>query len=127
MGGDPGDERIRVGEGIVWRGFRGSFHEDPGMGMAAVCTGSNGLGIKKIFRNYMTDFNVIRQYNFPTTIRFGAGTVKKLPENLIVGGLSRTLLVTHPEEGQLYFFQVIRKSMDGRSISVEVYSVIHTN
>ncbi len=127
MGGDPGDERIRVGEGIVWRGFRGSFHEDPGMGMAAVCTGSNGLGIKKIFRNYMTDFNVIRQYNFPTTIRFGAGAVKELPEHLVAAGLSRPLLVTDPVVAQLDFFQEIKKSLGVRSISVEVFSDIHKN
>jgi len=30
----------------------------------------------------MTDFNIVRQYSFPTIIRFGAGAVNELPEHL---------------------------------------------
>src|ERR1700754_1216553 len=97
------------------------------MGVAAVCAGSNGLGTKKIFRNHMTDFHVIRQYNFPTTIRFGAGVIRELPDHLAAAGLSRPLLVTDPVVAQLGFFDEIKKSLGARGISVEVFSTIHKN
>lgn len=75
----------------------------------------------------MTDFNIIRQYNFPTTIRFGAGAVKELPEHLKAQGLSRPLLVTDPLVAGLGFFREIAGSMKARGLSVEVFSDIHKN
>src|SRR5882762_7223577 len=75
----------------------------------------------------MTDFTIIRQYNFPTTIRFGAGAVKELPDHLAAQGLSRPLLVTDPMVAQLEFFQQIKESLTSRGISVEVFSDIHKN
>ena len=76
---------------------------------------------------YMTDFTIIRQYNFPTTIRFGAGVVKELPDHLAANGLSRPLLVTDPVVAQLGFFREVQKSLEARSFSVETFSAIHKN
>ena len=75
----------------------------------------------------MIDFNVIRQYNFPTTIRFGAGVVAELPEHLRSQGLQRPLLVTDPVVEQLGFFGDLRKKMEARGLAVEVFSDIHKN
>ncbi|HEY4061519.1 MAG TPA: iron-containing alcohol dehydrogenase [Puia sp.] len=75
----------------------------------------------------MTDFNSIRQYNFPTTIRFGAGAIKELPDHLAANGLRRPLLVTDPVVAQLGFFQEIRKDLEARGFSAEVFSDIHKN
>ena len=75
----------------------------------------------------MIDYNIIRQYNFPTTIRFGAGAVKELPDHLAANGLSRPLLVTDPVVVQLGFFREIVKSLEARSFSVETFSAIHKN
>ncbi len=75
----------------------------------------------------MTDFTIIRQYNFPTTIRFGAGAVKELPDHLAAAGLNRPLLVTDPMVAKLGFFEEIKKSLAARSFSVEVFSDIHKN
>lgn len=75
----------------------------------------------------MTDFSIIRQYNFPTSIRFGAGVIKELPDHLAGAGVCRSLLVTDPVVGQLGFFRDICKSLENRSISVEVFSDIHKN
>ena len=75
----------------------------------------------------MTDFTIIRQYNFPTTIRFGAGVVKELPDHLAANGLSRPLLVTDPVVVQLGFFRDIQKSLEARGFSVETFSDIHKN
>lgn len=75
----------------------------------------------------MTDFNVIRQFSFPTIIRFGAGAVKELPAHLLANGLSRPLLVTDPMVSGLGFFKEIKDSLTAKSISVEVFSDIHKN
>jgi len=75
----------------------------------------------------MTDFNTIRQYNFPTIIRFGAGAVKELPDHLKNAGFSRPLVVTDPTVRDLGFFKDILKSLENKSISPEVFSSIHKN
>jgi len=75
----------------------------------------------------MTDYTIIRQYNFPTIIRFGAGAVKELPGHLAANGLSRPLLVTDPVVAGLGFFGEIKNSLTAAGLSVEVFSQIHKN
>ncbi|MBN9385118.1 MAG: iron-containing alcohol dehydrogenase [Chitinophagaceae bacterium] len=75
----------------------------------------------------MTDFNIARQYNFPTTIRFGAGVITELPEHLAAQGLKRPLLVTDPLVAGLGFFQEIVRGLQAKGFSVEVFSGIHKN
>ncbi|WP_431214434.1 iron-containing alcohol dehydrogenase [Puia sp. P3] len=75
----------------------------------------------------MTDFSVIRQYNFPTTVRFGAGVVNELSEHLAAIGLSKPLLVTDRVVADLDFFRALRKRLEARGSSVEVFSDIHKN
>ena len=75
----------------------------------------------------MIDFNIVRQFNFPTTIRFGAGVVKELPDHLLANGLNRALLVTDPMVSGLDFFKTIKESLTAKGISVAVFSDIHKN
>jgi alcohol dehydrogenase class IV len=72
-------------------------------------------------------FDKIYQYNFPTTIRFGAGSSKELPEYLVKNNLSKPLIVTDPTVAQLGFFKVIVEDLKKKNISVEVFSAIHKN
>jgi alcohol dehydrogenase class IV len=73
------------------------------------------------------DFNTIRQYNFPTTIRFGAGSSNELPDYLQKNGLSRPLIVTDPVVSQLDFFKKIVAALQKKNIAVEVFHDIHKN
>lgn len=75
----------------------------------------------------ITDFNIVRQYNFPTTIRFGAGVIKELPEHLLAQGLNHPLLVTDPLVAGLGFFKDIVTGLKAKGMSVEVFSNIHKN
>ena len=72
-------------------------------------------------------FDKIYQYNFPTTIRFGAGAVKELADYLKVNKLQKPLIVTDPVVGQLGFFKEIVADLTAKGISVEVFSDIHKN
>jgi len=75
----------------------------------------------------MIDFNTVRQYNFPTIIRFGAGAVKELPAYLKANGLAQPLIVTDPVVRQLSFFKEILDDLSAQFISIEVFSDIHKN
>jgi alcohol dehydrogenase class IV len=73
------------------------------------------------------NFKKIVQYNFPTTIRFGAGSSKELGVYLIKNGLLRPLIVTDPTVAQLDFFKEIVKALKKQNISVEIFHGIHKN
>jgi alcohol dehydrogenase class IV len=72
-------------------------------------------------------FDKIYQYNFPTTIRFGAGSSNELPDYLVKNNLSRPLVVTDTIVAQLPFFKKIVESLKAKNISLEVFSDIHKN
>lgn len=72
-------------------------------------------------------FNGIYQYNFPTTIRFGAGSSKELGSYLLENNLSKPLIVTDGTVVQLDFFKEIINDLQKKNISVEVFSDIHKN
>ena len=70
---------------------------------------------------------MVRQYNFPTIIRFGAGAIKELPDHLVAAGLKKPLLVTDPMVAQFDFFKEIIAALRAKELSVEVFSDIHKN
>jgi alcohol dehydrogenase class IV len=72
-------------------------------------------------------FDKVYQYNFPTTIRFGADSVKELGDYLKTNKLARPLIVTDPVVAQLGFFKNILQDLNNKGISVEVFSDIHKN
>lgn len=72
-------------------------------------------------------FDKIYQYNFPTTIRFGAGSSKELGDYLLKNGLSKPLIVTDPIVAQLDFFKAIVQDLQKKNISTEIFSGIHKN
>ena len=72
-------------------------------------------------------FDKIYQYNFPTTIRFGAGSSKELGDYLIKNNLSNPLIVTDATVSQLDFFKEIINDLKTKNISTEVFADIHKN
>jgi alcohol dehydrogenase class IV len=72
-------------------------------------------------------FDKIYQYNFPTTIRFGAGASNELPDYLVQHKLLRPLIVTDPVVAQLDFFKSIIERLKKKDISGEVFFDIHKN
>ena len=72
-------------------------------------------------------FDKIYQYNFPTIIRFGAGSIQELGDYLVKHNLSRPLIVTDPTVSQLSFFKEIVSQLTKKNVSVEVFCDIHKN
>lgn len=69
----------------------------------------------------------ILQYNFPTTIRFGAGAIQEVADYLIKNELKKPFIVTDPVVASLGFFSSFVQSLEKKNISVEVFSQIHKN
>ncbi len=74
----------------------------------------------------MVHHNIV-QYNFPTTIRFGAGSSRELGDYLVKNGLSNPLIVTDPVVSQLPFFREITDSIAKKNVPTEVFHNIHKN
>src|SRR3954468_12689328 len=72
-------------------------------------------------------FDKIYQYNFPTTIRFGAGSSKELGDYLLKNNLTRPLIVTDSTVAQLNFFKEIINDLKKKNVSTEVFFDIHKN
>lgn len=72
-------------------------------------------------------FDTIYQYNFPTTIRFGAGSSKELADYLHKNKLGKPLIVTDSTVASLGFFKEIVNDLKKKNISTEVFSDIHKN
>ena len=70
---------------------------------------------------------MIQNFNYPTSIRFGAGAVKELPAYLKDQQLKRPLLVADGVIVQLGFFKEIVSDLDGNGIKAIVYSDLHKN
>jgi alcohol dehydrogenase class IV len=72
-------------------------------------------------------FDKIYQYNFPTTIRFGAGSSKELGDYLVKNNCLRPLIVTDNTVAQLDFFKAIINDLKKKNISTEIFADIHKN
>src|SRR4030095_14671146 len=72
-------------------------------------------------------FDKIYQYNFPTTIRFGAGSIKELPAYLQDNSLVKPLVVTDTNVANLTFFKEIIVALQNKNIAPEVFFDIHKN
>ncbi len=71
--------------------------------------------------------DTILQYNFPTTIRFGAGSSKELGDYLRNNNLQKPLVVTDPTVAELGFFKNIIDDLRKKNLSVEIFHDIHKN
>jgi alcohol dehydrogenase class IV len=69
----------------------------------------------------------ILQYNFPTTIRFGAGAVNELGGYLKKNELAAPLIVTDALVASLPFFKKIIQDLDSQQIKATVFHDIHKN
>jgi alcohol dehydrogenase class IV len=70
---------------------------------------------------------MISQFNFPTTIRFGAGVINELPQYLQKSGFKKPLVVTDPNVFSLPFFKAIIADLKNSGFEPDVFYNIHKN
>ncbi len=70
---------------------------------------------------------MLSQFNFPTTIRFGAGVVKELPSYLQQNHIKHPLIVTDSNVAKLDFFTTIVNNIKSAGLGATVFFDIHKN
>ena len=70
---------------------------------------------------------MITQFNFPTTIRFGAGVITELPAYLKKHDLKKALIATDATISGLAFFKKMVADLLAHKIEVTIFSDIHKN
>ena len=69
----------------------------------------------------------ISQFNFPTTIRFGAGVISELPSYLSNNQLKRPLISTDPVIAGLDFFKQIVSDLESKGFQGTLFYDLHKN
>ncbi|HMM63732.1 MAG TPA: iron-containing alcohol dehydrogenase [Mesorhizobium sp.] len=70
---------------------------------------------------------LVSKWNYPTTVRFGAGRIKELPEVLEATGIRRPLFVTDPGLAKLPVVASTLKILDDAKIPYGVFSDVKPN
>jgi len=69
----------------------------------------------------------VYQFNFPTTIRFGAGASNELGDYLLKNNLTAPLVVTDATIALLPFFTQLMNGLERKQLRAHVFSNIHKN
>jgi alcohol dehydrogenase class IV len=67
------------------------------------------------------------KWNYPTTVRFGAGRIKELPDALSFAGIERPLFVTDPGLAKLPVVASTLKILDDAKVPYAVFSDVKPN
>jgi alcohol dehydrogenase class IV len=70
---------------------------------------------------------LVSKWNYPTTVRFGAGRIKELPDALAATGIKRPLFVTDPGLAKLPVVASTLKVLDDANIPYGVFSDVKPN
>src|SRR4051812_13963090 len=95
------------------------------MGRAGVPQGHHGLGAGPLHGNHLMP--LVGNWNYPTSIRFGAGRVRELPEACKAVGLKRPLLVTDPGLAKLPMIADAMTALRKAGIEVALFSEVKPN
>ncbi|HJQ56085.1 MAG TPA: iron-containing alcohol dehydrogenase [Vineibacter sp.] len=72
-------------------------------------------------------FPLVGNWNYPTTVKFGAGRIRELPDHCKVLGFKQPLLVTDPGLAKLPMIDAATKALGAARIDVAVFSNIKPN
>ncbi len=71
--------------------------------------------------------NLVSKWNYPTTVRFGAGRISELPDALAAAGIRRPLFVTDPGLAKLPVVASTLRLLDDAKIPYGVFSDVKPN
>ena len=70
---------------------------------------------------------LVSKWNFPTTVRFGAGRISELPDALSTAGIKRPLFVTDPGLAKLTVVASTLKILSDAKVPYVVFSDVRPN
>src|SRR4029079_17223248 len=95
------------------------------MGRAGVPQGHHRMGARPLHGNHL--MALVGNWNYPTSIRFGAGRIKELSEACRAVGLKRPLLVTDPGLARLPMIADAMTALRKAGIEAGVFSDLRPN
>src|SRR3954451_10538711 len=95
------------------------------MGRAGVPQGHHGMGVGPLHGNHL--MALVGNWNYPTSIRFGAGRIKELPDACKAVGLRRPLLVTDPGLAKLTMISDAMLGLRKAGLEVALFSEVKPN
>src|SRR6478735_8128106 len=95
------------------------------MGRAGVPQGHHRMGARPLHGNHL--MALVGNWNYPTSIRFGAGRIKELPEACNSVGLKRPLLVTDPGLARLPMIADAMTALRKAGLEVALFSEVKPN
>src|SRR5882757_1428839 len=99
------------------------------MGGTGVPQGHHGLGTRTLYGNHLMAASspLVGNWNYPTSIRFGAGRIRELPEACKAVGLKRPLLVTDPGLAKLPMIGDAVMALRKAGLEVALFSDVRPN
>src|SRR5258707_13103802 len=97
------------------------------MGRARVPQGHHGLGTRPLHGNHLMAQSLVGNWSYPTSIRFGAGRIRELPEVCKAVGLKRPLLVTDPGLAKLPMIADALLALRKAGLEVALFSDVKPN
>src|SRR5437588_2753122 len=85
------------------------------------------MGTRPLYGNHLMSQPLVGNWNYPTSIRFGAGRIKELPEACKAVGLKRPLLVTDPGLAKLPMIADAMTALRKAGIEVALFSEVKPN
>ncbi len=70
---------------------------------------------------------LVSKWNYPTTVRFGAGRIAELPDTLSAAGIKRPLFVTDPGLAKLPVVARTLRILDEAKVRYGVFSEVKPN
>src|SRR4030095_11536679 len=97
------------------------------MGRAGVPQGHHRMGARPLHGNHLMSQSLVGNWSYPTSIRFGAGRIRELPEACKAVGLKRPLLVTDPGLAKLNMISDAMLSLRKAGLEVALFSDVKPN
>src|SRR5260370_12907786 len=85
------------------------------------------MGTRPLHGNHLMSQQLVGNWNYPTSIRFGAGRIRELPEACKAVGLKRPLLVTDPGLAKLPMIADAMVALRKAGIEVALFSDVKPN
>src|SRR5436309_1498925 len=95
------------------------------MGRAGIPQSHHGMGARPLHGNHL--MALVGNWNYPTSIRFGAGRIRELPAACKAVGLKRPLLVTDPGLAKLPMIADAMTALREAGIEVALFSEVKSN
>src|SRR5206468_11082196 len=82
---------------------------------------------RKIETNWTKKMDLRGNWNYPTTVRFGAGRISELGEHVKAAGMRNPLLVTDPTVAKMPMTAKAMETLSAAGVAAKLFSDVQPN